>query len=249
MNHNINIAQTLSDLSAGEIILIVVGALVYMIGLYLHSKIILVSKKEKDLTWKLDITHSSLVIFHFTHTLFMHSITNIVPHMHEYLGVGFCYTSKVITDYVGRYISGHSLMISILKYTLIVHWEKVEDYGKEKVKTIFFWMNILHPIIMMTIHLILRPDHYVVWDAFSQVDRCLGDPKNNWGQGNGNRSQMKLHSLCIAIPEPPLDNYFEYAMYLLRSSVCWIQIIVHYLILWNIIELFVYGKTFWFMRR
>ena len=35
----------------------------YIIGVHLHIKIIQVSKKEKELTWKMDITNSIIVIF------------------------------------------------------------------------------------------------------------------------------------------------------------------------------------------
>ena len=35
----------------------------YSIGIVLHIKIIKVSKKDKDLTWKIDISNSILVIF------------------------------------------------------------------------------------------------------------------------------------------------------------------------------------------
>ena len=52
--------------------------LVYCSGVFLHIKIITISKREKELTWKIDITNSVLTIAHFTNTLGIYIITYAV---------------------------------------------------------------------------------------------------------------------------------------------------------------------------
>ena len=104
--------------------------IIVFIGLYLHVKIIKISKKEKEMTWKLDITNSCILIFNCSHCLFMECITHIVPNLYKYTGEWFCYTSKIINYYGSLYTIGHSMIISILKYVLIVHWKKARSFGK-----------------------------------------------------------------------------------------------------------------------
>ena len=181
---------------------------VYVVGLYLHVKVILVSKKEKEIAWKLHVTNSVLLIFHFTHKLFMHVITYIIPDLYTYTGEWFCYTSKVFTYYGTNYTAAHSMFVSIMKCILIVQWKKVRDIGKDKIVQLFFFLNFLHPLITISLHLIFRPDFFWAYDGYAQIDRCFGDPKGFWTPGS-NVSQTKLHDLCD-FKVPLVENYFEY---------------------------------------
>ena len=149
------------------ILLICIG----LIGLYLHVKIIIISKKEKEMTWKLDITNSCILIFNCTHSLVMENITYIVPNLYTHTGEWFCYASKVVSYYGNNYTIGHSMIVSILKYILIVHWKKSRDFGKENVKKVFFWINIFYSFFMIIIHLIIEPDFLLLWKNFKLPKR------------------------------------------------------------------------------
>ena len=59
---------------------------VYGIGVYFHFKVIKVSFKEKDMTWKLDITNSIILTVHHGYFLFMKIITFIIQDLHAYTG-------------------------------------------------------------------------------------------------------------------------------------------------------------------
>ena len=56
-------------------ILIIIMVLVYFIGVYLHIKIIKVSKKDKTITWKLDILNSISILFYFNLASVMFLVT------------------------------------------------------------------------------------------------------------------------------------------------------------------------------
>ena len=68
--------------------------LVYCVGVFLHVKIIAISKRERELTWKLDITNSVLTIAHFTNTLGIYIITYAVEYLYIFTGKWFCYVLK-----------------------------------------------------------------------------------------------------------------------------------------------------------
>ena len=53
------------------IALMVVAVVIYFCGVYFHVKIIQASRKDKDLTWKLDITNSIIMLFHFFQSIFI----------------------------------------------------------------------------------------------------------------------------------------------------------------------------------
>ena len=229
------------------VIFFISAVIIYLIGLYQHSRIIKVCVKEKDMTWKLDVTNSILLLIHFGHKLLLHGVTFLVQDLSIYTGDWLCYISKVITHYLGLYTTAHSLVVGILKYFLVVHLSSTRDVRKEKIKLLFFYLNFLHPLLTISFHLLIRSDFYIAYDGFAQIDRCLGDPKKNWIE-NTNTSQNKLHNMCIFLVRA---NQFdvEYILMLIRWGACWLQVIVLYLITFNFFEIIVYCRIFSFMRR
>ena len=230
-----------------ELIFLSIAMCIYVIGAWFHIKIINVSRREKDATWQCDVTNSVLMVCIYFHSLVIHSLTIVVDNLYLYTGTWFCYTSKVISQYGNFYVLGHSLVISVMKYFLIVRWELVAQYGKEKVKKIFFWLNILHPIVMIALHLINRPDFFWAYDGYPQFDRCMGDPKNNWN-GERNNTLTKLHNLCSYV-ESSSSNILEIVINVIRSSYCWLLVMIFYLVSMNILEGVIYYKIFRFMKR
>ena len=68
---------------------------VYGIGVYLHVKVIQVSKKEKELTWKMDISNSVILLICSIHSLFMHTLTYFVSvRLVKYMCVGLSVSRK-----------------------------------------------------------------------------------------------------------------------------------------------------------
>ena len=221
---------------------------VYCIGVYFHTKIILVSFKEKDMTWKLDITNSIILVVYHGYFLFMKIVTFVVQDLHSYTGTWFCYFSKGANYYGSLHVSAHTLVVAVLKYILIVHWDRALVLGHEKVKGIFLMFDILHPSLMLLFLFVVRSDFLVEWDGTSEeIDRCLGDPKNNLDPGR-NHSLTKFHHLCQT--HPPLDgDYFEHSVYHFKTTVCWTHCTIFYIYKSNFLEVLFYTLVFRFMRR
>lgn len=234
------------------IALMVIAGMIYFCGLYFHVKIIQVSRKDKDLTWKLDITNSVMILFHFFQSLFVHTITYIIKDLHMYLGEWFCYLFKVINTYTNFYVFGHALIISLTKHTIIVHWQKARDWGDEKITMLYFWINIIHPVISILIWLCIRPDFFWAWDGMAQIDRCLGDPKDIWVDSfekvMENKSLTKLHILC-QMNIPPQQDYAESIIHIFRTCSCWLHVGYYYGVVTNFLEMIVYFHIFAFMHR
>lgn len=220
----------------------------YIIGLYLNVRIIRVSIKDQSISWKMDVTNSIILIFHYAHSILMHVITNIVPNLYIYTGKWFCYFSKFLAYSGNLNVQAQSFIIAMMNFVVIVHWKSAKHFGHANVKTMFFWINVLYPFFMQMLHLLSRPDFYWAYDGFSQIDRCLGDPKNTWGP-DSNRTQTKLHNLCLQLNPPPMEDHFPYTIFLMKSGLCWSQFSVIMLIMWNIFEMAIYCRIFGFMHR
>ena len=219
----------------------------YMVGIFFHTKIIKVCKREKEATWKLDIFNSCLILFQFGLYIIMQGIIYIITDLHSYTGKWLCYTYKAFTMYGKFNIGGHSFIISLMKYTIIVHHRKVRKFGKERVKTIFFWINAIYALCINAIFSIVRPEYFIIYDGVSVANRCLGLSDIISSQ-DANRSATKLHNIC-EITEPTYKISIEYVVYVCRTSICWLNVTFLYLNLWNVIECFVYFQTFRFMNR
>ena len=231
-----------------EIVCLSVAACIYIIGIRFHIQIINVSRKEKDATWKCDITNSVLSIGIYFHTISMHFLTILVDNLYLYTGTWFCYASKFFSFYGTFLISSQSLLTATMKYFLIVHWKTVRRLGQENVKNIFVCINIIHPIVTIALHLINRPDFFWAYDGYPQFDRCMGDPKNNWNAGERSRKLTKLHNLC-STSDLASTNYADIAFIILRSSYCWSLVILFYFVSLNVLAGTVYFKIFRFMNR
>ena len=230
------------------LILPLIAVCVYGIGVYFHFKVIKVSFKEKDITWKLDITNSIILTVHHGYFLFMKIITFVIQDLHAYTGTWLCYLSKVAKYLGGLHISAHTLVIAILKYIMIVRWDWAMVVGQDKIKKAFFFIDFLHPILILSVLLLVRTDFLVEWDSPSEeIDRCLGDPKNNLDPAR-NHSLTKLHHLC-QIDTPSNDNNFENFGYYFKTSICWTHFTIFYLCFSNLLEVLFYTLIFKFMRR
>ena len=229
---------------------ITLGVLVlclYILGVYLHSKIIVTSKKDKGMTWKLDIWNSVVISLHYAHVIIMYGMTYLVKDLYSYTGSWFCYSSKFITLSGNALATGHSLIIALMKFTMIVHQIKVRKFGQEKAKKIFFCINIIYPIYINCFFNIVRPDFLFVYDGISQANRCLGQSEMI-SSGGGNKTATKLHNVCdLEVPSDLVSA--EFLLYLIRTGTCWLHLLIVYGNIWNITEALIYCYIFNFMRR
>ena len=236
------IVEMITNASLGVLVLCF-----YIIGVYLHSKVIVASKRDKEMTWKLDVINSVGISFHYAHVLILSGITYLIKDLYIYTGSWFCYLSKIITLSGMAHVTGHSLIIALMKYTMIVHQNRVTAFGKDKVKKIFIGINIMYPIYIQCSYHIFRPDFLFVYDGISQANRCLGNSEFN-ASNDGDKTAIKLVDLCDF--EAPSNRIsVEFGFHAFRKGVCWFHVLVNYFNFFNIIEAFIYCVVFNFMRR
>ena len=219
----------------------------YVLGLYLHSKVISVCMKEKHSSWTLDIIGSCVTMFYYGQMLIMRVITDIIDDLYLFTGEWFCYTYIAFHFYGLFHVSMHSMVIALFKYISIVWHNKAEDIGRDKIKTIFNLISIISPAFVIAIFLLSRPDFFTVYRGMHVTNTCLGKGDLNLTM-SVNGSASKLHDLC-EISKPIVEFSFETVVYIARRLLCWTNVILFYLNLWNVTECIIYIRIFGNMRR
>ena len=210
---------------------------IYIIGVCLHLKIVKVSKKEKDLTWKLDVANSIVVLFVYALRIFISTINFIIKDLHTFTGKWFCYASRLVFEYHVEYVSGYSLIISMFKYFVTVHGEILMPF-QGNVTLAFLVINFIHPILSIFLHLILVPDYFVRSMSFEAINQCLGGSINN---------TMETMAVCS---NEIVDQFsFVGVLYILRRCFCSTRVLLHLMIVFNFFEMFFYFKIFAYMKR
>ena len=168
--------------------------------------------------------------------------------MHTYTGNWFCYFSKMLSVIGSAHSTGHSFIISFIKYFIIVyHQSNITNVKKDKLKTIFFWINLIYPFVMFGMLNVIKPDFIFIYDGISTANRCLGKSEVLSNIKN-NSSAIKLHDICNF--QEPHDSFsLVYIIFIIRKMICWIHIIFIYANVWNLIECVIYIRIFRFMRR
>ena len=227
------------------VILIVIMLLVYFIGIYLHIKIIKISKKDKAITWKLDILNSISILFYFNLASVMFLVTYLKIALKSDLcsltNIWICYGLKAMI-FLGRiYITSHSLIISVMKYCIIIFHEKVRSIGKRKVENLFLVLDILFPTMIFFLFHLIKNDNTFVGDPYQEEFFHQNSITVT------NKTIVKLFDVCVY--EPYAEISIPYIFSILRTTFCWILSISIFLNSINILEVFIYYKIFRFMNR
>ena len=213
--------------------------LIYAIGIFFHIKIIKISLKEKNnISWKLDIMNSGILLSHFFLKIIFTGMNYAVEDLYLYTGKWFCYGSEIVTFYGIVHQTSYTFIISLLKYVTIVKNGKSSSIGKQEMMTIFVWINFLFPICMLLVYVIIRPDFFLVYNGVSHVNLCLGKSE---------LQSTKLHDLCDIAIGSKMD--LDYFVNLGRKLLCWCHTVVLYGVSWNFFEMFSYFFIFRSMRR
>ena len=144
---------------------------------------------------------------------------------------------------MGRiYITSHSLIISLMKYCIVVCQEKVRVVGKHKVENLFLFLDILYPTMVFGTLRLIKKDNTFASDPYQE------EFFHQKSITNTNETIVKLFDACT------FDEEFDeisipYIFYIVRTIVCWILSISIFLNSINVLEVFFYYMIFRCMNR
>ena len=217
--------------------------MIFVIGLPINIRIVLLCwKSRKDnQTWQLHIVYSMSCTIFFAFIIPFSLLSHTIPHLSRYTGEGICYFSSFTILFNTWIIHINSLLVAVVKYILIVHWNNALLFGHAKIQWIMFSFSFLIPLYLAVVSTWLKE-----FGFFDILHSCFGSE-------NTPRGFILLKTLVIANKEYFGgyfdDDIFGYTALVVLKILAVFNIITSLLISTNICEAFFYYKTFKRMKR
>jgi len=227
------------DFLIGSIISTIVEALLFIIGLFINIKIVLLEWKNRESkTWQVQIVYSVCCTIYFVFEIPFSSVANAIPHFSEYTGDWFCNIGTFIYTYGIVTIATNSLVVSIMKYTFIVYPFKSLEWGHGKIQKIFLAAYIAVPLVNAVIVSVTKD-----FESYKSLRICFGLKneeleKNIW-------KRLFLCNLKEMGIDASANNHLKNSIQLF----CIIRSVLGFMISSNIMEAFFYHKLFTMMKR
>ena len=217
----------------------IVLVLLYLAGVFIQVKVAYVCWKEKDSkTWFIHMIYSISTILYFGFYLPLFIVTTEIPNLAaKYTGEWFCYLATFITVYGVTIITFNSLLVAMVKYTFIVHYDRTIRKGEQKVQKIFCIINLSIPLFLALFASSTRD-----FDSYGALNSCFGTTNlikvkyNNWSM-----SFAKFYMCDLSDEESyKYGNTFS----ILKQTLCAIKSAIVFVINTNLPEAFLYCKIF-----
>ena len=146
----------------------------FMVGMgeYIHLKVFKLMKEENGLINDVARMFTIIQMFYWPFWLIFSTTTDFIHPLKDVIGEWYCFMGWFIHWSCWTYISFHSFIVSVMRYIFIVHNSKVEAYGGDKAKKIFFFLSIAIPVFLVIWGIIELPDRPV--DPMSFINKCYG---------------------------------------------------------------------------
>ena len=149
---------------------IILRAFILIAGSYLNVKVYKLMSKEKGILKKvtqLFVCANSTLWYFLT---FFSGIIDFIHPMNKVVGQWFCDIGELVFYFLGNIMTFHSLVAAMMRYVFIVHRERVNDFGREKAKRLFFYLSFLLPLLVSLWQFVSGTE----LDPMSFINKCNG---------------------------------------------------------------------------
>ena len=201
---NIDAARDIQSPEVSLSIHIIIGALLVCAVFFIQIRTLQMLKLEKSVNNRMMVTQAKIHMTYWPFMVVLSALTDNIYPLADLFSSEFC-TFVSIFVYFG-YISMilYSLYSALLRYACLVHTEKVDKLGKQKVITMAYWIFYLHTSIWTIYTFVTSPNpaiHPLVNQCHGWSDRVyLVESKYLTGNLVGNqvsRSAMVERLLCL----------------------------------------------------
>ena len=210
---------------------------IFTVGMFLQIKIIKGLKQDRTTAWEIELSHSIVMMVHFSFVILFEITIYTFPTLDAYPGKWVCSASFYLRMLGAGEIFFHSLIISFYKYLFIVHHFMVINIGQDRMKKILRCVYLLL-LIGGSLSYTFRPN----FRAFNSVHNC-GTPQSETDVDLPNRLFM-----CGTV-DMKYNTIYDYVMNIATGMFCSVQTILAMLIYLNILEIFFYIGIFRHMKR
>jgi hypothetical protein len=223
----------------GSIISIIIEALLFLSGLFINTKIVLLEwKKRESKTWQIQIVCSICSTIYFAFDLPFSAISAAIPDLSNYTGDWFCNLATFIIIYGIFTFTTNSVVIAVMKYTFIVHPFKALEWGHAKIQKLFLVIYITIPSLMATIVIVTKD-----FESYKYIRMCFGMKKEDL------ETHIWKRLLLCNLKEIGIDESDNTHLQNSVYTICALRSGLAFLITSNIMEAFFYYKIFTKMKR
>ncbi len=227
------------DFLVGTIVSTIVEALLFLAGLFINTKIVLLEWKNRECkTWQIQIVCSVCSTIYFVFDLPFSAISVAIPDLSKYTGDWFCNLATFIIIYGIFTFTTSSVVIAMMKYTFIVHPFKALEWGHDKIQKLFLAMYITIPSLMAVLVIVTKD-----FESYKYIRMCFGMKNEDL-----ETHILKRIFLCN-LKEIGIDESYNTHLQNSIQSVCVIRSVLALIITCNVMEAFVYYKIFTKMKR
>ena len=227
------------DYLAGTIISTIIEALLFFIGLVINIKIVLSECKTRDTkTWQIQTVCSVSSTIFFAFDLLFSTISPYIPDLSQYTGDWFCHLATFIITYGIFIVTTNSIIISMMKYTLIVSPFKALEWGHDQIQRLFLAIYITIPSVMAVFAIAAKN-----FESYNYIRMCYGMKEEDMETNVWKR--LFLCNLKEMGIDESANNHVQNSI----QTVCVVQAVITFLLTSNIMEAFFYYKIFTKMKR
>ena len=218
--------------------------ILYAIGSYIQIKVISTCRKEKDKVWQITITNSITMMTVFSFVMIFQTVSSHVPVMSQYTGEWICFIAAFIYMYGTLMMGVHSFVVSLMKFVFIVYHETAFTFGEDKLKKVFFVVNLVHALVLSIPSLI-----FYDFESLPSVIECLGLHENILEYSNTSNAAIDKMFFCKLNDGGYIKDAEPQISYILKQSFCATRIVWLLALCSNLPEGVLYHYIFRKMRR
>ena len=225
-------------------IFFVIMMILVAIGLYITIKVLALLKKDDSLMKKTTQNFMISQSIMWTLVVALITITNFIHSFPQEIIQWICPVLWFVTYFCLNFNNAHSCITALIRYFFIVHTERVESIGKEKVKKFFHVSSILIPFLIT----LWKATDESELDILSFFNKCYGKHHKTFLIETSTLNVFKK-KFCNIPDYHAMENYVEVIVALSRNILCLSCTFIMILLGSNLTEGIIYYMLFTHMNR
>ena len=123
--------------------------LLIIIGLYVHFRLLVLIKEENGLVHDVARLYVYVNMFFWPFWFLFTTSTDLIHPLNQVIGQWYCTLGWFILYLSWTTTAFHSFIVSIMRYFCIVHQKRVELFGIERFKKLFFIFSFTIPVFVV----------------------------------------------------------------------------------------------------
>ena len=214
------------------------------IGSYITIKVLAILQKDDSLLKNTTQNFMVSQLILWTLAVALITITNFIHSFPPEIIQWICPVLWFVTYFCLNFNNAHSCITAMMRYFFIVHTERVESIGKEKVKKFFHVISILIPFLIT----LWKATDGSELDILSWFNKCYGKHHKTFLIETSTLNVFKK-KFCDIPDYHAMENYVVVIEALLRNTLCLTCTAIMILIGSNLTEGIIYCLLFSHMNR